>query len=164
MLKYAARRIADFGGDSTVIATVKLNRVDVSLEELFEALKLGGPVYAPLTPAMGEHHRAKLSVVRENQTGFIDNYRPEELEYLVRTIEGDGESALYAVPAEESPSAVDVISMLARMAIRQGYGLAIEGLQRVEFARYVGLDSPREGLLAGKLIGCSALKVELVHP
>lgn len=161
--RYAAKRVAGFGGDSSPIATIKFNRVEVSIPEMFEHLKSGEPVYAPVSPRIGHDAQAHISVVREHQTGFIDNYRPEELEYLVRTIEGDSDSALYAIPTSDEPTGPDFISMLARVAIREGYGLQMEGLERVDFARYVGQDSPREGLPYGKLIGCTALKLALIR-
>lgn len=163
--RYAAKRIADFGGDSSPIATIKFNRVEISLLEMFELLRSGEPVYAPVSPPIGHNANAHMGVVREHQVGFIDNYRPEELEYLVRTIEGSPDNgALYAIPTTDGPTGPEFLSMLARAAGREGYGLEMEVLERVDFARYVGQDSPRQGLAHGKLIGCTALKLALIPP
>ena len=37
--------------------------------------------------------------------------------------------------------------------------IVAEILERVEFARYVGETSRRDGLVSGRLIGCSGLKI-----
>lgn len=155
---YAAERVAQYGGDATPIAMVRLNREWVDLETLLDQLAASGPIYAPLKFDFDK--RLMMTVVRERHSGFVDNYRPGELEYLVPTIEvGSDDKVLYAVPTEEYSAENGICMLLTRLALSRGLTVKGEIQERVDFARYVGPASPREGLEPGKLIGCSGLRL-----
>ncbi len=156
---YAAERVAQFGGDATPIAMVRLNREWVDLQTVLDQLAASGPIYAPLKLS-GHEKRLMMTVVRERHTGFLDNYLPGELEYLIPTIEtSSDDKALYAVPTEEDSAENGICMLLTRLALSRGLTVKGEIQQRVDFARYVGPASPREGLEPGKLIGCSGLRL-----
>lgn len=158
---YVAQRVADFGGDATPILMMRLNREWKDLAEIFRCLAEEGPIYAPLKYRDFDREVIVITVVRERHTGFIDNYRPGELEYLVQTIEAgvDTNSSLYILEREGVVDENSFCAALDRFAIQKGFRIGLEIVERMEFARYIGQASPRDGLVPGKMIGCSALKI-----
>jgi hypothetical protein len=162
--QYAAQRVAAFGGDSTPIVGMKLNQEWVTLDAVLDYLTGGVTVYAPLKPGFGHgsENKTLITVVRENHSGWIDNYLPGDLEYLVPTLEGFGSSGdddLYRVPTDADPAEVGFCALLSRRAAMRGILINGALIERVDFARYIGEASRRDNLVPGKLIGGWALQL-----
>lgn len=158
---YVAQRVADFGGDAAPIALMRLNQEWADLEVILKHLIEVGPLYAPLRYRDFKSNEIVITVVRERHSGFIDNYRPGELEYIVPTLEVGQESSskLYLLTANGEMVENGFYSMISRLASQHGFSLHGEIVERVEFARYVGQASLRDQLVPGKIIGCSGLKL-----
>ena len=163
--QYAAERVAEFGGDATPIFGLKLDKKWADLDDIVKRLAEGEILYAPIK-AGDRDGTVQIAVVRERHSGFIDNYKPNELKYLVPTLEGtDGsKSALYRVPTENDPADVGFFVIVGASLFRQGFILQSEGVPNFEFAEYVGEASPREGLLPGKKIVTTALRLRARSP
>lgn len=165
-LSRVAQRVADFGGDASPIALMLLNRELKDLPTIFNFIKDKGAVYAPLKYADFNNKEIAITVVRERHSGLLDHYRPGELEYLLPTIEActDASSKLYRIPGDDNDSDIGFYSLLSNFAKKQGFALIGEVISHIEFAKYVGPDSPREDLEHGKIIGCSGLKIHIKSP
>lgn len=162
--QYAAQRVARFGGDATPIAGMKLNQEWATLDAVLDYLIGGNAVFAPLKPGfgIGEENKLLITVVRENHSGWVDNYFPGDLEYLVPTLEGvdsSGDDNLYRIPTDADPAECGFCMLLTRRGRDRGH--LVEGvlIERVEFARYIGEASRRENLTPGKVIGGWALQL-----
>lgn len=159
---YAAQRVAAFDGDASPIAGMRLNGEWATLEEVFDALVRDGPLHAPIKNDMSERERILLTMVRERHTGFIDSYRPGELELLLPVLEGidvSGSDHLHRVSTNVDPASTGFLALLHLHATRRGYAIDGEFLDHVEFARYVGRPSERDGLEHGKIIATAGLKL-----
>jgi hypothetical protein len=164
--QYVARRVALFGGDATPIASIQLKGEWRSLEEIFELLAGGEALWAPLKVDEPFHpDRLLITKVRERHSGWVDSYRPGELEYLLPTLEGsdhgDGNDAYYAVEHDNVPAPVSFTTLLRRYANAHGYALDLAIENDVSFAKYVGASSERDRLIPGKVIVGSALKLSV---
>lgn len=157
---YIAERVANFGGDATPIVTMRLDKQWADLDTILKHLVEVGPLHAPVTYSASVEGQVVITVVRERHTGIIDNYFPHELEYLLPTLEsGSNSSALYMVPTSDDNAPLGFMRLLEKFAAARGVQIVAEILERVEFARYVGETSRRDGLVSGRLIGCSGLKI-----
>lgn len=157
---YVAERVANFGGDATPVVMMRLNQEWADLDTILKHLMEVGPLHAPVTYNHSVEGQVVITVVRERHTGFIDNYLPSELEYLLPTLQsGSNSSNLYVVPTSDDPAELGFLMLLKRFAGQRGISIQDDIIERVEFARYVGQASPRDGLEPGKLIGCSGLKI-----
>lgn len=156
-----ARRVAEFGGDATPIACIRFDREWKSLEEAFDKACREGKVYIPLKPNSGHDNGISMAVVRERQSGFLDNYAENELEFLVPIMEGSDSNgkAYYAIPTTDRPAPNSFLAMLNKLAIERGTAISGEFIARFPTARYVGVDSPRQGLFNGQTIHCDVLKL-----
>lgn len=157
---YIAQRVARFEGDGSPIAFILFEREWISLETALTKALERREIYVPVQAGNGK--RVSMAVARERHSGLIDNYKVGELEYLVPAMEGDhssGSEEYYAVPTLDDPSTFSFLSMFNRLAQSKNISVTGEFFEKVDFARYVGPDSPREGLPHGKLIGCSGLKL-----
>jgi hypothetical protein len=162
--QYAAERVAQFGGDASPIFGLRLNKEWVDLQKIVDRLIAGEALYAPIKAANLEG-AVELTEVRERHSGFIDNYKPDELRYLVPTLEGtnSSKSAIYRYPTEADPAEFGFFNIIGARLARQGFVLAGEGIEGFEFAEYVGQPSPREGLVPGKKITTTALSLRAVY-
>ena len=153
-----AARVARYGGDATPIAITTLNQEWATIAEIFHVLSKGEPIYAPIKI---DRDGPVIVQVRERQTGFLDNYGPDELELLETTLEASDNSSehYYKVPTDDNAASTSLLALLDRLAEQHGYHVNMEFIQRFEFAKYIGENSPRENLHFGKLIGCNALKL-----
>jgi hypothetical protein len=157
---YLAERVANFGGDATPVVMMRLNQEWVDLDSILKHLADVGPLYAPVTYSHSVERQVVITVVRERHTGLLDNYRPGELEFVLPTLQsGSNNSVLYAVPTPDDPAELGFVMLLKRFAGRHGMSIQTDIIERVEFARYVGQASPRDGLEPGKMIGCAGLKI-----
>lgn len=156
-----AERVADFGGDPSLVATMSLDRKLISLEEVLAYLAAKGDLYMPIKYRDFAGEQVAITVVRERHTGFVDSYRPGELEFVIPTIEAASEnnSDFYILPTEGYKARSGFYTVLGELAERSGYEIIAEIIDRVDFARYVGQASHREGLFPGKMIGCTGLKI-----
>lgn len=154
---YIAQRVADFGGDATPILMMRLNHEWADLDTLLVHLKEVGSLYAPVKYGNFQREEIVITIVRERHSGFLDNYRPGELDYVVPTLQATTEdgSKLYALDKE----CMGFFWLLSKYAAKRGYAIKGEIIERVEFARYVGQESLRDGLVSGKMIGCSGLRI-----
>ncbi|CAA2104998.1 Chaperone protein HtpG [Methylobacterium bullatum] len=162
-LRRIAERVAGFGGDSTCIAKIELNRSLVSIEDVFSRLAEGSPIYAPLRSNNSEGSHFTISTVRERQYGFLDNYADNELRFIVDTIEAaghsDARSNYYQIPTEKHNAAYGFCSLLNRYAKEKGFHIEGTFIEKIDFAEYIGQPSEREDLLPGKVIGCMGIKL-----
>lgn len=128
--QYAAERVAEFGGDATPIFGLRLDKEWADLDDIVKRLADGEMLYAPIK-AGDRDGTVEITVVREHHSGFIDNYKPDELKYLVPALEGtDGsKSALYRVPTESDPATVGFFGIIGARLSRQGFILECEGPQ-----------------------------------
>ena len=162
MRQYAAERVAGFGGDASPIAGMRLNGAWASLAEVFEHLVREGDLHSHIKNDQMAPGKVLLTVARERHSGFIDSYLPGELEYLLASLEGtdsSGRDALYSVPTDVDPAPTGFLSLLNRYAIAKGYHISGEFLASVEFARYVGKPSERQGLMPGKVVATAGLRL-----
>jgi hypothetical protein len=161
-LLYISEKIADYGGDSTPIIMMKFNKEWSKLETILQCLIEFGNIYAPICFDSMRQDSLKITVVRERHTGFIDNYRPNELEYLIPVLEaGSDNGNLYAIPTPSNSADMGFYKIFERYSKSKGYRIQGEYIDKIEFAKYVGQDSPRDGLIKGKVISCSALKITI---
>lgn len=158
---YIAQRVSDFGGDATPILMMRLDQEWKDLTQILKRLTEEGPLYAPLKYQDFSNSVIVITVVRERHSGFIDNYRPGELEYVIPTIESgtDQNSTLYILERGGVMEENGFYAILCRFAIQKGFIINAEIVERIDFARYVGQASPRDDLVPGRMIGCSALKI-----
>lgn len=157
---YIAERVAAFGGDATPLVMMRLNQEWVDLNSILKHLTEVGPLHAPVAYSHSVDGQIVITSVRERHTGLIDNYRPGELEYLLPTLQaGSDNSHLYAVPSTDDPAELGFFMLLKRFAGQRGILIKGDYIERVDFARYVGQASPRDGLVPGKLIGCAGMKI-----
>lgn len=162
---YIAERVADFGGDASPVLVMLLNKNWADLGLILKHLTEVGPLYAPITNNYSMEGQTVITVIREHHTGFMDNYRPGELEHLLPTLQsGSNNSKLYALPNSNDPAELGFLMLLTKFAGERGIPIQAEMIERVEFARYVGQESPRDGLTHGKLIGCAGLKISVSEP
>lgn len=154
-----AERVCQFGGNATPLFGMPFNGEWIDLDEIVAKLISGIILIAPLK--VGAHGEAQLARVRERHSGYLDNYRKGELKYRVPTLEATDSSQdkIYVVPTEDRADDVSFFGIIGRHAASRGYSFQIEGVERVDFAEYVGEASPREGLLPGKRIITSGLKM-----
>jgi Histidine kinase-, DNA gyrase B-, and HSP90-like ATPase len=161
-----AERVAKFGGDATPIASILFNREWVPLEEAFSKSLKEGTVYIPITWSMRQEGRPVMTTVRERHTGFVDNYFQGELELVLPTLEGSDSSSYedyYSIPTDDHPADCSFYAMLNKVALCNGFYIEGEFCEKIEFARYVGQDSPRQKLHHGKMIGCAGLKLTFLR-
>lgn len=159
---YVARHIANFGGDSSEIAEILLNKEWKDIPGLFEHLKNTGAIYAPVTGTPHNSDRFYITEARENHTGFIDNYHPDEIEYLIPTIHADASTTvLYDIPFGNNLAETGILNLLSNYAKNKGYRLNIEAEGMIDFAKYIGQSSPRQNLDNGKIISCYGIKINL---
>ncbi len=157
---YIAERVANFGGDAAPVAMMRLNNEWADLNTVLKHLTEVGPLYAPVTNNHSADGQVVMTIVRERHTGFIDNYRPGELEYLLPTLQaGSNSSSLYVLPTSAYPAERGYLMLLSRLARESGISIQAEFVDRLEFAQYVGEPSLRDGLVPGKLVGCPGLKI-----
>lgn len=156
-----ARRVANFGGDASPIASISFDRQWLSLEEAFEKACREGKIYAPVGRLSSRDGRLSLGIVRQRPSGFIDHYAPHELEYLVPIIEGSGEShnAFDAIPSEKNLEPCSFLAMMNRLAVDRDVVISGSFFERFPAAKYVGEDSPRQGLKKGAEILCTVLEL-----
>ncbi|URW74561.1 ATP-binding protein [Sphingomonas donggukensis] len=161
-----ARRVADFDGDATPIASISFDREWLSLEEAFDKACRVGRVYAPIMRYARQAEAWSIGTVRERQSGFIDNYFPNELEFLVPIIEGSdsSENAFYAIPTTDRPAHHSFLGMMNRLCASRSVNITGRFLERFAAARYVGEDSPRQRLTHGSLIHCNVLELTFSKP
>ena len=160
--QYAAQRVAGFKGDASPIAGMRLNGAWATLEEVFDALVREGALYAPVKADTFTQGHVLLTVARERHSGLLDNYLPGELEPLLPMLEGvdaSGPNDLYRVPTGIDEAKYGFIALLQLHAAARNYLIDGEFLDRVEFAKYVGRPSEREGLLPGKVVATTGLKL-----
>ena len=157
---YIAERVANFGGDATPVAMMRFNNEWADLNTVLKHLTEIGPLYAPVTNNHTADGQIVITIVRERHAGFVDNYRPGELEYLLPTLQsGSNNSSLYVLPTSVYPAERGYLMLLMRLASESGLSIQAEIVDRLDFARYVGEPSLRDGLVPGKLIGCPGLKI-----
>jgi hypothetical protein len=104
--------------------------------------------------------------VREHHSGFVDNYQKDELEFLVNALEplGDiSDDEIVAVPVDSDPAPFGFCAMLNNYAADHGYKIDGQILDGLEFARYIGKPSERDGLVTGKIITSTGLKLRLLN-
>lgn len=156
-----ALRVADFHGDATPIASISFDRDWLSLEEAFDKACRAGKVYTPVKEGSGHDSAPVMAMVREQQSGFIDNYFPNELEFLVPIMEGSDSSgnAYYAIPTDGQPVHHSFLTMMHRLGVNRGVEITAHFIERFPTARYVGQDSPRQGLRHGAVIHCDVLEL-----
>lgn len=156
-----ARRVAEFGGDATPIASISFDRDWLSLEEAFDKACRVGKVYVPVKQTSFQGDAWSMGAVRERQTGLLDNYSPNELEFLVPIMEGSDsrDNAYDAIPTDDRPADRSFLAMLNRLGVASGVNISGGFIERFPAARYIGQDSPRERLIHGKLIHCDMLEL-----
>lgn len=156
-----AQRVADFDGDATPIASISFDREWLNLEEAFDKACRVGKVYAPIKQVLMQSDAWSIGTVRERQTGFVDNYFPNELELLVPVMEGSDSSgaAFYSIPTTDRPAHRSFLAMMNRLGASRGVNITGLFIERFPTARYVGQDSPRQRLAHGALIHCDVLEL-----
>lgn len=161
LLVKVAQHVADFKGDATPIAVMRLNQELVSIDTILKSLMDSEVIYAPLKYRDNKETEVVVTRVRERHSGFIDSYGPGELEFLVPTIESgsDDSSNLYTVPYNGEPAEFGFFNIILKSAAKLGLSIKSEILEKIEFARYIGQASPRDGLTPGKVIVCSGIKL-----
>ncbi len=158
-----ACRVADFEGDATPIAAISFDRGWLSLEDAFDKACRVGKVYAPIRQASFRDEGWSMGTIRERQSGLVDNYFPNELELLVPVMEGSDSNgdAFYAIPTADQPAHYSFLTMMNRLSAAHGVSIAGRFIERFPVARYVGQDSPRQGLKHGATIHCNVLELTL---
>ena len=161
MLVKIAQKVANFEGDATPIAVMNFNQKLTSADSILANLITSGAIYAPLKLRDTRSTEAVVTKVRERHSGYIDNYRPGELELLLPTMESgsDDDSNFYAIPYKESTADYGIFKIISKLAAKSGFLIKAEIIERIEFARYIGEASIRDGLEQGKIIACSGVKL-----
>jgi hypothetical protein len=159
-----AKRIADFYGDATPIASISFDRDWLSLEEAFDKACRAGKVYTPVKVNSVHDSAPVMAMVHERQWGFIDNYQKNELELLVPIMEGADSTAnaYYAIPTDAQPAHHSFLTMMHRLGVNRGVEITGRFIERFPTARYVGQDSPRQGLKHGAIIHCDVLELSFL--
>lgn len=164
--KYLAScRIARFKGDASALICMNVRREPKSLAEIFELLLSGEELCATVKHAGRGDGGIELGFVRERHSGFLDNYRTEELEFLLNALEPLGQSShneIIAVPVEGHPAPYGFYTMLEKYAAKHGCRVDAQILDGLQFARYIGKPSERDGLEAGKIITSTGLKLSVL--
>lgn len=161
LLVKIAQHVANFEGDATPIAVMRFNQELVSIDAILKSLMNSEIIYAPLKYRSRNTTEVVVTRVRERHSGYIDNYRPGELELLVPAIESgsDDDSNFYTVPYNESTADFGIFNIMLKLAAKFGFLIKAEVIERIEFARYIGEASARDGLVPGKIIACSGMKL-----
>jgi hypothetical protein len=160
-----ARRVATFEGDAMPIASISFDHDWLTLEKVLDKACKVGKVYTPVKRAPGHDSGLAMGIVRERQSGFIDNYFQKELEYLVPIMEGSdsSESAYDAIPTDDQPAPHSFLTMLNRLGVERGIEITGRFIENFPAARYVGQDSPRQGLKHGATIRCDVLELTFIN-
>ena len=165
--KYSAScRVARFGGNASSLICMNVKREPKSLAEIFELLLSGEELFATLKRSGPRKGGIELGFVREDHSGFVDNYQKDELEFLVNALEplGDiSDDEIVAVPFDSDPAPFGFCAMLNNYAADHGYKIDGQILDGLEFARYIGKPSERDGLVTGKIITSTGLKLRLLN-
>ncbi|WP_172704943.1 hypothetical protein [Sphingomonas sp. LH128] len=159
--RIVAYRVADFKGDASSIASISFDRDWLTLEEVFEKACRVGKVYAPIRQSSAREEDWSIGIVRERQSGLMDNYFSHELEFIVPIIEGvdASSSAYFAIPLNERPATFSFLAMMNKMGADRGVNISGRFIENFAVARYVGQDSPRQGLKRGAMINCAVLEL-----
>jgi hypothetical protein len=158
--QYAAQRIAQFGGDATPIVSMLLNGDWCGIEGIFSNLSSHKALFAPVRT--NTYDPDLLSIDRVYGKHLLALFRSGELEYIFDTIESpssSGDEALYRVPLKKDDTDCSFFSLLERYAAANGLDLHAELVPNVGIARYIGKSSERDGLVAGNVVVCAALKI-----
>jgi hypothetical protein len=156
----AASRVAKFGGDATPIACMSLNRQTVSVYELAKRLCDGEIIYAPVAHR-GIEENFELASFRRRQSGFIDNYRDDEIEFKASVLEPILEvhgGPFLIVPIKEKEEPTSFCALLSRLVMEKHYEIHLEGKRETDLAIYIGKSSERDNLEYGSPIECNCLK------
>jgi hypothetical protein len=156
-----AQHVADFEGDASPIAVMRFNQKLVGIDVILNSLMNSEIIYAPLKYRGNNDTEVVITRVRERHSGYIDNYRPGELELLVPTIESGSEdnSNYYTVPYNKSTAEFGIFNIIFKLAAKSGFLIRAEIIERIEFAKYIGEASVRDGLVPGKIIACPGIKL-----
>jgi hypothetical protein len=162
--KYRAScSIARFGGDASALILMSVRREPKKLDELYQLLLSGEELFATLKYlGSWDDKRVGLGFVREKESGLIDHYRTNELEFLLNAlepIEDNSNDQIVEIPTEGHLAPVGFFTMLKNYAAARGYKLESQMIDDLEFARYIGKSSERDGLHAGKIIKRTGLKL-----
>lgn len=157
----AAERVADFGGDASLLFGLMLNGEWMDLGAIVARLKTGEPLYVPMKSGDMRGGGPQMARVREHHSGFLDNYAPGELRYLVSTLEASDSTKdkIYRYETKDSGDDVGFFGIIGKRLASEGCWLIAEGVGQIEFAEYVGEASPRQRLFPGKKIVTAALRL-----
>ncbi len=150
----AAENITRHGGDPSDIAVIVFNRKIVTLENIFDQLKMGKPLYA----VCGEdiHSNSKEVIVSQIQykRQFSSmRFDHDELQLLEDAIEGlrvvsiTGEDVYHKIPTQDDSAKSSFLWCLERFCKKKGYILCMETKEDFLVARYIGKSSEREELV-----------------
>ena len=158
-----AIRVAKYGGDATPILQMKIDRIPVDMEQIFERLSQGESCYSPVKSDMTGSGKILVTTLRTQHSGFVDNYRTEELEFLMSTLEplSDGDENLFEVPVTGHEASHGFCTLLEKYSAYRGYRMNGEFFPKTDFAKYIGKSSERDGIVTGKIISTDALKISL---
>ena len=164
----AAANVAFFGGDASPIARILVNRETLKLDAVFQILEQGTVIYAALDPQFrGESEGLRISNVyyRPHPSHGIGLSR-NEIEFFNTTMESwsgsvHTDSIYHQVPTEKYSASSSFLSLLKRYAEFRNRVMRLELLSDFVFGKYVGKESPREGLVQGSELRGPACKLWL---
>ena len=159
--QWAAERVAEFGGDASLLFGLTLDGEWIDLAAIAERLKRGEKLYAPLRSRSMQGGHPQLTRARERHSGLIDNYAAGELRFLIPTLEAteSGNDTIYRYMDGDEINEAGFFAIISRRLLLDKYILKAEDLGKVEFAEYVGEASPRQRLFPGKKIVTYGLRL-----
>jgi len=164
----AAINVAEFGGDSTPIAMILINRQPTSLLSAYELLADGQVIFAAAEPSAGIQSKSlSISHVMHWQNpGFGSSLGWAELDFVVTTMEAWSgrhmpDQIYHRIPTDEAAEPSCFLSCLKRYVQSRGHTLRLEFIRDALFGRYKGEESPRQKLFKGTELRGFALKLSL---
>jgi len=162
----ASCRVANFGGNATPIAVMQLMKNYVTLEGLYNYLLTGNTVFSPIDNyAYKVENKFVITSITDQHDGFSNGYEEDELEYLVASLESPystGTTKAYCeVPTTTYNAPLSFLRKLYDFAKTKNTPIKSSLENDIIFAKYVGEDSPRQGLTYGEEITSSGLKLSI---
>jgi len=161
---YVACRVANYGGDAFPIATICLNGDWVDINTVYEKLKTGA-LFAPIDPVGSKDGEWKISQIRLKRPYVSYGISRDNFEQNEDVIEASGASnneRYLSVPVESKYDKLSFVSLLSRLASKDGYTIKTEGINDFALAKYTGEDSKLENFTTGMDMIMPVLKIEIV--
>ncbi len=163
----AAANVAQFGGDATPIAMILLDRKPTYIKDVFNVLQTGASIYGVINDISGGRNYPSFGTIYHEIGSFIrQNFRPDEIEFLVPTLEGwhvrrFHDDIYHVIAPNDDEYSGCFVSLMSKCASANNRSLKWEHSENTCVARYNGVDSPREKLNCGMEIRRPTLRLWL---